>query len=125
MAISQVLDTNVVLYHLGGRLSRPLTGSQACVSIITALELLSYPDIIPAEEAHIRSFLDDLTVVGLGPAINESTIKLRRAYRLKLPDAIICATALSLDATLLTNDKRLSGITEMRVESVALNASGD
>ncbi len=125
MAVGRVLDTNVVLYHLGGKLSRPLSGAQGSVSIVTQLELLSYPDITPAEESHIRSILNDLTVVGLGPEICQSTIYLRRAYRLKLPDAIICATALTLDATLLTNDKRLTGVAEIRVESVALNAASE
>lgn len=120
MAVSQVLDTNVVLYHLGGRLSSPVGGRQSCVSIVTQLELLSYPDITPAEEAHIRSFLGDLTVVGLGPEICQSAIYLRRAYRLKLPDAIICATALALDAPLLTNDKMLSVVSEIRVRPVSL-----
>lgn len=122
MAISQVLDTNVVLYHLGGRLSSPVGEGRNCVSIVTQLELLSYPNITPTEEAQIQSLLDDLTVVGLEPDICHSTVYLRRAYRLRLPDAIICATALALDATLLTNDKKLAEVSEIRVSSVSLRS---
>lgn len=122
MAIGQVLDTNVVLYHLGGRLAEPIGGGQCCVSIVTQLELLSYPDITPSEESFIRAFLTDLTVVDLSSEICQSTVYLRRAYRLKLPDAIICATALALNATLLTNDKQLAAVSEIRIERVALSS---
>lgn len=120
MAVSHVLDTNVVLYPIGGRLAEPLGAGQNFVSIVTELELLSYPDMTPLEEVHIRSLLDELTVVGLEQEICRATIYLRRAYSLRLPDAIICATALSLDAVLLTNDKRLTTVSEIRVAPVAL-----
>lgn len=39
------LDTNVVLYFLGGRLVNPLPSGQYFISVITEIELLSYPSI--------------------------------------------------------------------------------
>lgn len=36
-----ILDTNVVLYHLGDRLKQPLPTRQYAISIITEIELLS------------------------------------------------------------------------------------
>lgn len=36
-----LLDTNVVLYFLGGRLTNPLPSGQYFVSVITEIELLS------------------------------------------------------------------------------------
>ncbi|CAB5495841.1 PIN domain-containing protein [Bathymodiolus thermophilus thioautotrophic gill symbiont] len=39
--------------------------------------------------------------------IKEQAIQLRQTHKLKTPDAIICATALVNNATLLTNDKQL------------------
>ena len=39
--------------------------------------------------------------------VKKETFKLRRAVRLKLPDCIIAATAITLNAVLLTNDKEL------------------
>ncbi|WP_414586202.1 PIN domain-containing protein [Scytonema sp. PCC 10023] len=38
-------------------------------------------------------------------------IALRKQYKLKLADAIIAATAQSLNATLFTNDVRLTNLT--------------
>ncbi len=43
MALTQpliLLDTNVVLYLLGGRLAKPLPSGQYVVSVITEIELL-------------------------------------------------------------------------------------
>jgi len=120
MAIGQVLDTNFVLYLIGGKLAEPYGEGPKFVSIITELKLLSYPDMTPSEEVHIRALLDDLSVIELGQEICRATIYLRRAYAPKLPDAIVCATALSLDATLLTNDKKLATVSEIRVSPVAL-----
>jgi predicted nucleic acid-binding protein len=40
----------------------------------------------------------------LTPAIVEKTIELRKAYKIKLPDAIIAATALVNKLTLISRD---------------------
>jgi predicted nucleic acid-binding protein len=92
-----VLDTNAALYFLGGRLEHPLPEGNYVVSVITELELLAYPDISPEEEVEIRSFLNDVQIEGLTDSIKSSAIDLRRRFRLRLPDAIIAATALSKD----------------------------
>ncbi|MBI5657668.1 MAG: PIN domain-containing protein [Geobacter sp.] len=42
-------------------------------------------------------------------------LDLRSSHRLKLPDAIIGATALSRNATLITNDAHFSGISLLPV----------
>jgi predicted nucleic acid-binding protein len=46
-------------------------------------------------------------------------IALRKQHRLKLPDAIISATALSLNALLLTNDLKLFSITTTQTQSLS------
>ncbi|TAN48364.1 MAG: PIN domain-containing protein [Methylococcaceae bacterium] len=47
-------------------------------------------------------------------------IALRRKYSLKLPDAVIAATALDWGSTLLSNDARLSRIQELSIRSLKL-----
>ncbi|HEY9711458.1 MAG TPA: type II toxin-antitoxin system VapC family toxin, partial [Oculatellaceae cyanobacterium] len=90
-----LLDTNVVLYFLGGRLTNPLPSGQYFVSVITEIELLSYPSLSPDEEVQICDFLSKITVVGIESNIKDLAIALRKQYRLRLPDAIIAATAQS------------------------------
>ena len=115
-----VLDTNVALYYLGGRLINPLPAGQYFVSVITEIELLSYPNLSSEEEVLIRDFLTNVTVVGLDSNIKDLAIALRKTYRLKLPDAVVAATANFLNAMLLTNDIKLTNLTEINTESVQI-----
>ncbi len=123
MALTQnliLLDTNVVLYFLGGRLTNPLPLGQYFVSVITEIELLSYPSLSSDEEVRIRDFLAKITVVELESSIKDLAITFRKQYRLRLPDAIIAATAQVLKATLFTNDVRLANLTEINTQSVQI-----
>lgn len=115
-----VLDTNVVLYHLGNRLQKPLEKKQYAISIITEIELLSYPNIQDDEIKRIENFIARTTVIELRHSIKIETVALRKKYQLKVPDAIIAATALRLKSPLLTNDKKLLTISEIETRSVPL-----
>nr|WP_211173103.1 type II toxin-antitoxin system VapC family toxin [Brasilonema bromeliae] len=115
-----LLDTNIVLYFLGGRLVKPLPSGKYFVSVITEMELLSYSSLSSDEEVQIRNFLTKITVIGISSHIKEIVIELRRQYKLKLPDAIIAATAQSLNATLFTNDVKLTNLKEINTQSVQI-----
>ena len=106
MVVKCVLDTNIVLYLFAGRLPA-FEGLQQFISVVTELELLSYRDLEAGEERRIRAFLADIPVIDLTPEIKQATISIRRQHRLKLADAIIVATAIVLDAGLITNDAQL------------------
>ncbi|MCI5139070.1 MAG: type II toxin-antitoxin system VapC family toxin, partial [Candidatus Electrothrix sp. AR1] len=102
-----VLDTNIVLGFLAGRTDTTsyLNGQQGAdlyVSTVTRMELLSFPTITPEEEQAVNEFLDFVNVMPLDDRIEDIAIHLRRAARNRLPDAIIAATAIRLDATLVT-----------------------
>ncbi|MDJ1177469.1 hypothetical protein PJF56_01195 [Roseofilum sp. BLCC_M91] len=56
-----LLDTNVVLYYLGNRLRDPLPMGKYLVSVITEIELLSYPNLSESEEFIVRDFLNNIT----------------------------------------------------------------
>jgi predicted nucleic acid-binding protein len=56
--------------------------------------------------------------IDLSAEIKREAVRLRKESGLKLPDAIVCATAKIKSATLLTNDDRLlgvAGVTSARV----------
>ena len=71
-------------------------------------------------ERLLSDFFREILVLPLDEDVKKKTIALKRKYKLKIPDAIICATAISNDATLLTNDRQLFNIEELTVRSVAL-----
>jgi predicted nucleic acid-binding protein len=120
MDLNIILDTNVVLYFLAGRLREPLPQANIYISVITEIELLSYPLLSVESESEINDFLADVTIVDLSKHIKQTTINLRRQHRLKLPDAIIVATAHYLNAKLLTNDIKLLNIPEVSISALPL-----
>lgn len=70
-------------------------------SVISEIELLSWPEIQPSQKRELRELLNSLRRIEVDAAVRETAIRLRREHRIKLPDALIGASALTLDATLL------------------------
>jgi predicted nucleic acid-binding protein len=99
-------------------LSEPIPQGNLGYSIITAIELLSFSGLDKEEERIIQSSLKSLEQIILTASIAEKTIQLRRQYHLKVPDAIVCATAWEGECILLTNDKQLANIKEIQVISL-------
>ena len=120
MDVNVVLDTNAVLYLLAGRLAQALPQADFYVSVITEMELLSYPLLKSDEETEIHDFLSDVTIIDLNRNIKQSAIALRRQYRLKLPDAVVAATAQHLKAELFTNDLKMLSIPLLSAKALTL-----
>lgn len=115
-----LLDTNVALYLLGGRLAEPLPTGDYGISVITEMELLAYPSLTPTEEDHVRRLISNLTTCELTPAVRLRAVALRRGERLKLPDAIIAATAIEQGVALWTNDSQLPRVNGLHCRTVGL-----
>ena len=106
-----VLDTNAAIYLLkSGSVPEPVASADFALSVITRMELLAKPDITAEDEAELRSFMADLTVVPITGAVETAAVALRRATKLRLPDCIVAATALALNTPLLTHDSHLLGL---------------
>ncbi|MDR2561429.1 MAG: type II toxin-antitoxin system VapC family toxin [Holophagales bacterium] len=110
-----VFDTNAIVYYLQGRNewveyidNAPM--AERAASVITRIELLSYPEISPAEEESISRFLGDLVVVPLNKKVEDIATAIRRTVRMKLPDAIVAATAISMEATLISGDHQFKSL---------------
>jgi predicted nucleic acid-binding protein len=113
--LEYLADTNAVLYLLGGNACMaPYLGKTLAVSVISVMELLSYPSITSDEESIIRAFLDQCETLQISDTVKEQTIRIRRQYNVKLPDAIIAATAISHNLTLLTADTGIFKIRELK-----------
>ena len=109
------MDTNIIIYFLSGdqTLSDLIVEKTIYVSFVTQLELLSYHDLSGSEEKRINDFLSDCVIVDINSAIKNSVIKLRKSYRLKLPDGIIIASALHFDLPLVTSDTAFKKVNEL------------
>ncbi|MGV3538692.1 MAG: type II toxin-antitoxin system VapC family toxin [Rufibacter sp.] len=102
------VDTNILLYFLNGEpeVIEMLADKELVVSFVTQLELLSFPKISSDSEGVIKGLLHACQVIDLNPEIKEITIDFRRKSKLKLPDAIVAATAAVLKLPLVTADKQ-------------------
>ncbi|CAC5341545.1 MULTISPECIES: type II toxin-antitoxin system VapC family toxin [Planktothrix] len=81
-----------------------LSKNEVIISSIVRIELLSFPELSNEEEAVIADLLMQFERVPLLPQIEDRTIQLRRHHRIKLPDALIAATALHCSACVMTRN---------------------
>ncbi|WP_409029151.1 type II toxin-antitoxin system VapC family toxin [Gracilimonas sediminicola] len=105
-----LIDSNAIIDFLGGRL--PDSGMEflsqviddtPSISIITKIEVLGYNGT-DQEELIFKSFVGDSEVLGLSEGIIDLCIQIRKSYRIKLPDALIAATAINNDFILVTRN---------------------
>lgn len=114
---SLLLDTNIILYLLSGdqTVANFLNDKTVFVSFVTELELLGYDDLEPEGKLIVENLLQDSTIIDINSEIKKIVIELRKAHKIKLPDAIIAATAFYLNIPLMTSDKRLSKLKELNI----------
>ena len=108
-----LLDSNILIYITKGLIDiddiiNDL--SEYYISVISYMEVLGYPFKTMQQENKIRTFLEQFSVVELNFRIVENVVKLKQSKKIKLPDAIICMTAIENNFTLISNDKRLSSV---------------
>jgi len=106
MAQLVFFDTNILIDHLRGyaQATEVIVRHPArAISAIVWMEVMAGAVETP-HEAHIRAMLAGFETIDITRAIQERAIRIRKQQRLKLPDAIIFATAEEHDATLLTRD---------------------
>ncbi|CAN5133971.1 type II toxin-antitoxin system VapC family toxin [soil metagenome] len=98
-----VLDTDVLIDHLGGKdaLSSELSGSS--YSTVTRAELYSWKQ---DHESIIDRLLDQFDEVSVDRLVAEEAGRIRRELGVRLPDALIAATAIRVKRPLFTRNVR-------------------
>ena len=97
-----VWDTNSIIFFLQDLLPQSskdfllndLKRNKPKFSIITEIELLSWSRLSDSEGKIISAFLSNFYRIELSEEIKEETIRIRKSYGIKVPDAIIAASAL-------------------------------
>jgi len=112
-----LLDTNVLIYLSKGQIQTSHLiedEKEYFVSLLTAMELLSYRFDTKEEETLVREILSLFEIIEVTQPLSPFVTQLRQTRLLKLPDAIIAATAHYHDLTLITNDRQLLQIDTIR-----------
>jgi predicted nucleic acid-binding protein len=109
MAITYLIDTNIAVDYLNGKLSSnaiELIDSQVSeLSVITRMELLVWPNLSTQNAKVLQEFIDSANIYDLNESIILKAIEIRKTKKCKLPDAIIAATAVVNELILLTNNE--------------------
>ena len=115
--ISIVCDTNPLVYLLDGdrNIARFLESKQIYVSVITELELFGKQSLSVAENEIIESLLENCFIIGLNQEIKHIYREIKHNSAVKLPDAVIAATAIYLDLPLLTFDQDFECIPNLKL----------
>lgn len=118
-----LLDTNAVVSLLAGNrdLADKLeTAEYVGISVITYLEFLAFDGLSESDRDCFVRFMELVEVVPLAhddSGLISKALDLRMQFRMKLPDAIIGATALFRKSCLITNDSHFSKVTPLTVHS--------
>ncbi len=106
-----LLDTNVVINYLdasipaqGMKLLNSIVDDEPIISVITKMETLGFNFKTPEEQAITETLINGCTILDINNGIVNKTIAIRKNKKMKLPDAIIAATALVYDLILITRN---------------------
>jgi len=105
-------DTNIVIYYLQQQfptqaeifIDEVINQEKPCISAITEIELLCWKTSNENDLVVLHEFINDCVVIELEKPIKLKTAEIRKQHRIKLPDAIISATAIIHDLTLITHN---------------------
>ena len=118
-----LIDTNIFIYYLKNDKKiveyfnhLKLTNESINYSFINRIELLSFSQLDAKEEHLIKEMLDQFNYIGYDEKVEAKTIELRKKYNIKIPDAIIAASALINNCTLITrNESDFKNISDLKL----------
>jgi predicted nucleic acid-binding protein len=117
-----LIDTNVVSDYLSASFSPAgmdlmdiVIDALPNISIITQIELLCW-NADTATTQNVKNFIADSVVLDISPDVIKHCVALRKGKKIKTPDAIIAATALAYNYTIITNnEKDFKNISDLKI----------
>jgi predicted nucleic acid-binding protein len=111
---SFLVDTNILIYLQNGIPSiEQYLNAEFFISDITVLEYLGVKGLSVAQISARKMVIEACHIINFNTTIRDAAIELKQQYNVKIPDAIIAATALINRKVLLTADKDFKKIKEI------------
>ena len=111
--INFLADTNFLIHlNQGNPIVEPFLDYEFGVSFITEIEMLGSFSISKTKKLQLNNILKDCQILEMNTQIKETCIKIKQQYKLKIPDAIIAATAIVYKIPLITSDRDFEKIKE-------------
>ena len=112
--IDFLADTNFLIHiNQGESVVEPFLDYNLAVSFITEIELLGAFCISKSQKNQFKNLLNDCLILEMNYQIKNTCIYIRNKYKIKIPDAIIAATAIEFNIPLLTSDQGFEKIKEL------------
>lgn len=107
-----LLDTNILLYFLQGDkdVRKFFFDYNPTISFIVELEILSSLELSENDKLNIQQLLTQVVILNYSDKYKQAILDIRAAKRMKLPDAIIAATAITSGIPLVTADNAFKNI---------------
>ncbi len=117
-----IADTNIIIYSIKGlkQIEPYILTYDFAVSEITVIELLGVKGIDVTTLKSRKNFLDECHLYQYNSFIRTIAIRLKQNYIIRIPDALIAATAIHYDVPFLTADKDFKKIEELEVMIIEL-----
>lgn len=111
------VDTNILLYYLKGNedVVELIVDKDLIISFITEIEILAFPNLAPNTLVQIKELFSLCTIMDLERGIKDLTIEIKIKYKLKIPDAIIAASAQYYNLPLITADKAFRKLKDQNI----------
>lgn len=127
MAVKIFLDTNSIIDLLKEDINvieEVNSADEVMISVINELEFKSFSDLSLHDKNLFDAFASIVTVLDLNSSdviLKNKIIEIRSVYKIKLPDAIIAATAIINNAKLVTGDKGFKKVKELQLKLILKN----
>jgi len=109
--MTYLVDTNILIYYFNGSLSSTaekniskILKNSFIISVISKMEFLGFDKFKIKEKLKAAQFLSYANVIPLKDDIVDYVIQIRQNKKIKLPDAIIAATAILENLILVTRN---------------------
>lgn len=110
--IRYLIDTNILIYHFADAIPgeeqdkiKSIFKKSFNMSIISKIEFLGWKKHTKRGFNEAKEFLQKSKVIYIDEEIASRTIELRKFHSIKLPDALIAATAQCMNLTLVTRNE--------------------
>lgn len=103
----RLLDSNIVIYAVQPAhdwLREEITAQPYAISQATRVEVLGWHQITAEDKRDLEEFISTGTLLPISDAVADQAVELRQKKKMSLGDALIGATALSLNLELVTRN---------------------
>ncbi len=119
--VKVILDTNALLHFLQGTIKLNYALTSIGISLISKIEYLVNPELGKNDIHLFEELENEIKIIDFASEnleLIKTTISIRKKYKLKLPDAIIAATAITNNALLISADGTFSKIHNLNFKHI-------